>query len=109
MKRGLMILSVLLLLAPRGTQAQWAVIDVDSIAQLLLQYKTQLMQYTEELRQTAYQYQTVVQQIEHIKYTYETVQQGVANLTKLNLNNATSLMGLYSLLNNKLNQASMIG
>jgi type IV secretion system protein TrbJ len=90
-----LILLLVGVLLPQLSSAQWAVIDVDAIAQSVLEYKKQIEQYAQQIEQTQRQIDLVFQ--------------GAKNLTSLNLNNVQGLRGLYQQLDAKLSQARGIG
>src|SRR6516165_10847643 len=71
MRRTRILLTTLCLLTlATSVQAQWAVIDVNAIAQLAMQYKAQLDAYVEQIRQTANQVQQIQNQLQQIQYAY---------------------------------------
>lgn len=102
-------LLVVLLALPCVSQAQWAVIDTSAIAQLLTQYKAQLMQYAEQMKQTQQNMAQIENQLRQIQYAYTTVQHGATNLQHLNLNRAQDLLRLGNELQRKLAEAEYIG
>src|SRR5262245_6690811 len=97
--RGLMLLGVLV---PAASWAQQAVIDVSAIAQMVVQYATQIKQYAEQAQQTYNQYA-------QIKNEVTMIEQGLTNLKHFDVNNAAALLSLGQQLQSKLAQARMIG
>jgi P-type conjugative transfer protein TrbJ len=90
-----LILLLVVMLLPRPSHAQWAVIDVDNIAQSVLEYKKQIEQYAQQIEQTQRQIDLVFQ--------------GQKNLATLKLNNVQGLRSLYQQLDAKLSQAQGLG
>jgi P-type conjugative transfer protein TrbJ len=90
------------LLLPAVTWAQQAVIDVTSIAQMVVQYATQVKQYAEQAQQTYNQYA-------QIKHELVMIEQGIKNLQHFDVNNAAALLSLGQQLQSKLAQARMLG
>lgn len=103
------LLAGLLLLSPGRVQAQWAVVDVSAIAQMVTEYTTQVQQYSEQIQQTLNQYTQIQQQVRQIEHAYTQVQQGLQNLQAFRLNNARDLLTLGDQLQHKLAQAQQIG
>jgi P-type conjugative transfer protein TrbJ len=69
----------------------------------------QLKQLYESVRQTANQIQQIQNQVKQIEGMYTTIAQGARNLARLNVTNATDLLGMLSVLESKLAQAEYIG
>jgi P-type conjugative transfer protein TrbJ len=89
-------------LVPSASWAQFAVIDVSAIAQMLTQYSMQVQQYGQQVQQTYNQYQ-------QIRNELTMIQQATQNLQHFTLDNAAALLSLSQQLQGKLAQARMIG
>jgi len=90
------------LLGPTLVWSQQAVIDVSSIAQMVVQYATQVKQYAEQVSQTYNQVQQLRQQV-------AMVEMALRNLQHFNVNDIQHLLSLGQQLDGKLAQARMIG
>jgi chromosome segregation ATPase len=102
-------LVVCLLLVPALTHAAGLpVVDLGAITQMLTQYRTQLQQYLENLKQTQQGIDQIRNQMEQIKYAYDTVQQGITNLQRLNLDFSGPIWQMGRQLTDKLSQAEYI-
>lgn len=96
------------LLSGEPVRAQVGVIDVSSIQQQIVQYALMAKDYAAQLEQIAQQYQQIQNQVQQIQHAYEQVKHGVTNLTRLDLNYAAGLLGINTVVQGKLNQASYL-
>ena len=94
-------LGILLSLSVVSRAATIPVIDVSAIAQLVTAYRTQVMQFAEQMQQTR-------NQVTQIQHEIEMISQGAQNLLTLDMNKAADLLRLTDLLQNKLNQAQAL-
>src|SRR5262249_8828861 len=96
------LLLLVYVLLPSAAWAQQAVIDVSAIAQMVVQYATQLKQYAEQAQQTYNQYA-------QIKNEVTMIEQGLTNLKHFDVHTAAALLSLGQQLQSKLAQARLIG
>lgn len=85
------------------------VVDAALNALGLKQIEQEIKEYAAVLKQLANEATMIENQVRQIQYAYSTVQQGAQNLLRLDLNNASSVMGLINQLEGKLAQIDAIG
>jgi P-type conjugative transfer protein TrbJ len=107
--RGTLTLWLFLALPGRSWGSGIPVVDAALNALGLQQFAQQMRDYAVMLKQLENEAQQLRNQMQQILYAYTSVQQGVTNLARLDLNNAAQVMGLFDQLQAKIAQANAIG
>ena len=83
--RRRLLLSLVVLLVPAVSLAQFAVIDTAQLASMAQQFQQQINMYREMILQSKQQLDQIYNQIQQIQHAATTVQHGATNLLTLDL------------------------